>query len=45
MINAINCHKATEKDLKTRLRAAESLAAKTQNQPQAQPFNATEKEL
>ena len=35
MIDAINCHKATEKDLTTRLRAAESLLAKAQNQLQA----------
>ena len=43
MIDVIICHKATEKDLKTR--AAESLAAKANNQPQAQPSKVTKKEL
>ena len=43
MINAINCHKAT--DLKTRLQAAESLADKALNHSQTQPSNATEKDL
>ena len=35
--------KVTEKDLKSRLRATESLAAKAQSQPQGQPSNRIEK--
>ena len=43
LTDAIKCHKVTERDLKYRLRAAESLSAKAQSQPKSQPSTRSEK--